>query len=290
MTDAVVVAGSGRSILGEGVTWSARQNAVFWVDILGLSIRRLSLADGAVTRWDSPERTGWLIERRHDDGFIAGLQSGFHDLTLPDGSGMAQVVRIADPEPDLPDNRMNDAAADPQGHIWAGTMPVSCEGASGAFYRLDADRTWAKVDAAYTIANGPAISPDGRWLFHTDTALDTIFRFAINDDGSLGPRSVHIAIDSATGHPDGMTLDAEGCLWVARWGGGRVTRFDADGKEMRHIPLPASQITRMAFAGPDLDRMFVTSAADGVDHEEHAGALFEVDPGCRGLPTLAFAG
>ncbi len=288
MSDAVVVAGSGRSTLGEGVTWSARSNAVLWVDILGKAIRRLSLADGSVTRWDTPERTGWLIERASGDGFVAGLQSGFHDLTLPEGGGMAEVRRIVDPEPALPDNRMNDAAADPAGRIWAGTMPVSCEGASGALYRLDPDCTLTRVDAPYTISNGPAISPDGRWLFHTDTALDTIFRFDIRGDGTLGSRAPHIVFDGSVGHPDGMTLDADGCLWVAHWGGARVTRYDPEGKAMRHIPLPASQITRMAFAGTDLDRMFVSSAADGRDDEEHAGALFEVDPGCRGLPTLAF--
>jgi len=282
-----VVEGGGRSTLGEGVTWSARRGAVFWVDILGKAVRRLSLADGRVTRWDVPERTGWLIERREGNGFVAGLQSGFHLLTLPDGGGAAVVEKMHDPEPDLPDNRMNDAAADPAGRIWAGTMPFSCEGATGALYRLDPNGSVARVDAPYTISNGPAIAPDGRSLFHTDTALDTVFRFAINDDGSLGPRSEHIRFDGSAGHPDGMTLDADGCLWVAHWGGSRVTRFDPAGRAMRHIPLPASQITRMAFAGPDLSRMFVTSAADGVD-EPLAGALFEVDPDCRGLPTLAY--
>ncbi|MFD1786322.1 SMP-30/gluconolactonase/LRE family protein [Sphingomonas floccifaciens] len=290
MSDAVIVSGSGRSVLGEGVTWSARDNAVYWVDILGLGIRRLLLDDGRVTHWTTPERTGWLIERTGGDGFIAGLQSGFHELTLPQDGGTAVVTRIIDPEPDLADNRMNDAAADCHGRIWAGTMPVSCEGETGTFYRLDPDRTLTTVDAPYTIANGPAIAPDGTWLFHTDTALNTIFRFDIRDDGSLGQRVPHIVFDGSAGHPDGMTLDADGCLWVAHWGGSRVTRFDLTGQAMRHIPLPASQITRMAFAGADLDRMFVTSAADGVDHETHAGALFEVDPGCKGLPTLAFGG
>lgn len=280
-----VVAGSGRAALGEGPLWSEREQAVFWVDILGCRLHRLSLADGAVQRWDLPEAIGWVIERERAPGFIVGLASGFHELALPE----VALRPIVDPEPDRPGNRMNDAKADARGRIWAGTMPFSCRGATGALYRLDPDRRCTRVDAPYTIANGPAIAADGATLFHTDTALRTVFRFAVRDDGTLGPRTPHIVFDKDWGNPDGMTLDAEGGLWVAHWGTGRVSRFDPAGMRERSIALPASQITSMTFAGDALDRMFVTSAADGVD-EEHAGALFEVDPGCRGLPTQRFGG
>jgi sugar lactone lactonase YvrE len=184
---------------------------------------------------------------------------------------------------------MNDAKADSQGRIWAGTMPFSCEGATGALYRLDPDLTCQRVDAPYTIANGPAILPDGSALFHTNTALRTIFRLVINDDGSLVVREPHIVFETDWGNPDGMTLDAEGGLWVAHWGTGHISRFDATGARERSIALPTSQITSMTFAGPGLDRMFVTSAAQGVA-DDHAGALFEVEPGCRGLPTMRFGG
>lgn len=283
------VAGSGRAILGEGPLWSDREQAVFWVDILGRRINRLALGDGTVTGWDVPDTTGWIIERQGHPGFIAGTAAGFAELVLEPG-GVAALRMIHDPEPDLPANRMNDAKADAAGRIWAGTMPFSCEGATGAFYRLDPDRRCTRVDAPYTIANGPAIAPDGASLFHTDTALGTIFRFEVRDDGSLGPRVPHIVFPEAWGGPDGMTLDADGCLWVAHWGTGQVSRFDPAGARMRSIALPASQITCMTFAGDALDRMFVTSAADGRDDEPQAGALFEVDPGCRGLPTQRFAG
>lgn len=279
-----VVPGSGRSILGEGPLWSARENAVFWVDILGRRVNRLSLTDDAVTGWEMPEPVGWVIEREQG-GFIAGLASGFVELDLnPLG-----IHPIVDPEPGVAANRMNDAKADAAGRIWAGTMPFSCEGDSGAFYRLDRDRRCTRVDGPYCIPNGPAIAPDGGMMFHTDSARRTIYRMAVNDDGSLGPRATHIVFPSDWGSPDGMTLDADGHLWVAHWGTSRISRFDADGALERSIPLPASQITSMTFAGPALDRMFVTSAADGVKEAE-AGALFEVDPGCRGLPTLRFGG
>lgn len=279
-----VVPGSGRSILGEGPLWSAREDAVFWVDILGKRVSRLSLADGAVTGWDVPEPVGWVIERERG-GFIAGLASGFVELDL----APLAIRPIVDPEPGVATNRMNDAKADAAGRIWAGTMPYSCEGDSGAFYRLDPDRSCTRVDAAYCIPNGPAIAPDGGMMFHTDSARRTIYRMTINDDGSLGPRAAHIVFAPEWGSPDGMTLDADGHLWVAHWGTGQVSRFDSDGVRERSIALPASQITSMTFAGPGLDRMFVTSAADGVD-EADAGALFEVEPGCKGLPTLRFGG
>jgi sugar lactone lactonase YvrE len=280
-----VVSGSGRAVLGEGPLWADRAQAVYWVDIIGQRLNRLALGPGTVTGWSMPEPIGWVIERHERSGFIAGFASGFAELDLDP----VAIRPIVDPEPGASANRMNDAKADPSGRIWAGTMPVSCEGAIGAFYRLDPDRRCTRVDAPYAIPNGPAIATDGATMFHTDTALDTIFRFAIRDDGSLGERAPHIVFERDWGHPDGMTLDADGGLWVAHWGTGQVSRFDPHGARVRSIALPASQITSMTFAGEALDRMFVTSAADGVD-EEHAGALFEVDPGCRGLPTLRFAG
>ena len=284
MTDARVITRDRRDRLGEGPLWSARDHALYWTDILGKRLNRLSLDDDAVTGWDMPEMIGWVIERR-GGGFVGGLASGVHELMLAPFA----LTPIADPEADLPDNRMNDAKADAAGRIWAGTMRADCKGESGAFYRLDPDRTVTRVDAGYRIANGPAISADGKTIYHTDTGRGLVYRFALNDDGSLGERDIFIRFRSDWGSPDGMTVDADDGLWIAHWGASRVSRFRADGTPDRAIELPASQITSCTFAGARLDRMFVTSAADGVD-EEHGGALFEVNPGCRGLPTQMFGG
>ena len=285
MSGVRVIEGSGKSLLGEGPLWSARDNAVYWVDILGQRLQRLSLGNDSVTSWDMPEPIGWVIERQTAPGFIAGFASGFAELTLEP----LTIKPIGNPEPDLPGNRMNDAKADPHGRIWAGTMAADCKGMCGSLYRLDPDCSWEKVDGPYGVANGPAISADGRTLFHTDSARGEIYHFSVYGDGSLGRRELFVRFERGWGAPDGMTLDADGGLWVAHWGGGRVSRFMPDGQLDRSISLPASQITSCTFAGPNLDRMFVTSAADGVGEAE-AGMLFEVDPGCRGLPTLMFAG
>ena len=273
-----------RDLLGEGVTWVAREGAVFWVDILGRRLNRLRLADGAITEWDIGETIGWVIERRGQQGFIAGLASGFAQLDLDP----LRITHISAPEAHLPDNRMNDAVADPWGHIWAGTMHKTGARPDGALYRLERDLTWHCADTGYAIANGPAISPDGDWLYHTDSALGQVYRYPLSAAG-VGGRQNFLTFQEGWGSPDGMTVDADGGIWIAHWGGGCVSRFSPDGERERVIDLPTSQITRVCFAGEDLNRMFVTSAADGVN-EAHAGALFEVDPGCRGLLPHSFAG
>jgi len=282
MSDVRVIERDRRDRLGEGLLWSAREAALYWVDILGARVNRLDLASGRIDDWSMPDTIGWLIERERG-GFIAGLGRAFVSLTFDP----LIIETIAAPEPERDGNRFNDAKADAAGRIWAGSMPFTCDRPSGAFYRLDPDGRATRIEDGYTIPNGPAIG-DG-FLFHTDTALDTIFRYPVNDDGSVGRREAHIVFEPDWGHPDGMTIDAEGHLWVACWGGSCVARFDPAGRRERTIALPASQITNVAFAGDALDRMFVTSAADGVD-EPQAGCLFEVDPGCRGIPPYRYLG
>lgn len=277
-----IVARDRRDTLGEGLLWSARDGALYWVDILSRRLNRLTLADDHVETWELPDTIGWLVEREAG-GFVAGIGRAFAALTLDP----LTIDTIAAPEPERVGNRFNDAKADAAGRIFAGSMPFGCDRPSGAFYRLDPDGTAVRLEDGYTIPNGPAIG-DG-FLLHSDTALDTIFRYPVNDDGSLGPRVPFIRFEPGDGHPDGMTIDADGFLWVACWGASCVARFDPTGRRERAIALPASQITNVAFAGSSLDRMFVTSAAEGVD-EAAAGCLFEVDPGCRGRAPYRFAG
>ncbi len=284
MADVAIIDRDRADRLGEGPLWSAREDALYWVDILDHRINRLSLADRSVTSFEQPDYAAWIIERARG-GFVAGIGRDVLLLDLPANTR----VPIGSVDRGVAGNRLNDAKADHLGRIWAGTMPASCDRPSGAFHRIDPDGLIVHVDSPYTIANGPAIDPEGRFLLHTDTALGTIFRFDIHDDGSLGSRTPFITFEPDWGNPDGMTFDATGGLWVACWGAACVTRFDPNGARERSIALPASQITSCAFAGPDLDRMFVTSAADGVE-EEHGGALFEVDPGCRGRTPNMYAG
>ena len=278
--------------LGEGPLWSPREAALYWVDIKAPALHRYRLEDGDKTSWVMPEPLGWVIERANGEGLVAGFKDrGFAFLTP---GTMAPEV-IGHPEPDYPDNRFNDAKADAAGRIWAGTMDDNEREARGSLYRLDPDLDWHRVDKGYVVTNGPALSPDNGTLYHTDTFEGTIYAFDVSNGGKLKNKRVFVTIPEGDGYPDGMTCDAEGHLWVAHWGGWRITRFTPDGQVERVIEMPVSQVTSVAFGGPELDRLFVTSAAIGLSAEEReeqplAGGLFELDPGVKGLPAGQFGG
>jgi sugar lactone lactonase YvrE len=284
-----VIAREHRDELGEGPLWSAKHNAVFWVDILSHFLYRYSLADHSVQRWSMPERIGWVVERSKQPGFIAGLQSGFYELDL-EPFALRQIV---DPEPQLPGNRMNDAKVDQHGRIWAGTMDAAIVETTGSLYRLQPDSSVRRVDEGYKVTNGPTFSPNQEFMYHTDTGAKTIYRFDLSPAGELSNKKEWLKFTGDMGSPDGMTTDAEGFVWIAHWGGSRISRWSPDAKLDREIRLPAPQITSITFAGAGLDRMFVTSAAKGLDRnvERFAGSLFEVDAGgVRGLPPGLFGG
>ncbi len=272
--------------LGEGTLWSARENAVYWVDILAPALNRLSLADGSIARWVMPGPLGWVAERE-GGGFIAGFKSGFAVLTLDP----LAITPIGDPEPYLPGSRMNDGKVGPDGHIWCGTMDMAEKADVGALYRFGPDLRWTRMDAGYGVPNGPAFSGDGQWLYHADTARRVIYRFRHETGKPLGSREEFVRFSEEEGYPDGMTVDDEDHLWVAHWGGSAISRFDPQGMLERRIALPAPQVTNIVFAGAAHDRMFVTSAWVGLkDAGPYDGALFEVDAGVAGRPTPLFAG
>ena len=274
-----------RDKLGEGTLWSARDNAVYWTDIIAPALNRLSLTDGSIDRWAMPEPIGWVVERQ-GGGFIAGLQSGFARLSLDP----LTLEPFGDPEQHLPGNRMNDGKADAEGRIWCGTMDMTEAEDSGAFYRLDPDGRWTQMDSGYRVPNGPAFSPCGNWLYHTDSARRTVYRFSRTEGGGLSAREVFIQFGDGDGYPDGMTVDTDGHIWIAHWGGSRISRFTPDGKLDRAIALPAQQVTNICFAGAGLDRMFVSSAAVGLPDSDYDGGLFEVDAGVKGMTTPLYAG
>jgi xylono-1,5-lactonase len=276
-----------RDQLGEGLLWSARENAVYWVDILWQALHRLSLKDEVVTSWPMPEKIGWVVERRTKPGFIAGLQSGFCELSV----NPVVCRRRLNPEPQYPNNRLNDAIVDNRGRIWAGTMDCNAHLQTGSLYCLDTDFKVSRRDTGYIVTNGPVFTPAHDFMYHNDTPRGVVYRFAVTPDGTLHDKTEFLKFPHEWGFPDGMTIDAQGCLWIAHWGGARVSRFDPDGDLERLIRLPTSQITNCVFAGGELDRLFVTSAAVGRGTEPLAGSLFEIDPGgVKGLAPYYFAG
>jgi xylono-1,5-lactonase len=288
MTKAVRCAWPVRAVLGEGPVWDARDNSVYFVDIKGRALHRLNLDSDARQSWSMPEPLCWVIPHARARGFLAGFNKRVSVLSLDP----LTIAPLHECEPERRANRLNDAKADRFGRVWFGSMDDDERNVSGALYRLDRDLSCRRMDDGYAIANGPTFSPDGRRLYHTDTGTKTVFAFDLSDEGALANKATFIRFDDASwGAPDGMTVDAEGGVWVAHWGGARVSRFTPDGKLDRAVALPVSQITSCVFAGPALDRMFVTSAAIGREADEPlAGALFEIDPGVRGAPAFAFGG
>jgi sugar lactone lactonase YvrE len=277
-------------LLGEGPVWVAAEQALYWVDIKGLKIHRFDPATGERRSWPTPFRIG-SIAPRAGGGFVGG---GEHGFVLIDAA-IARFDVVADPEPDLPGNRFNDGALDVAGRFWAGTMDDAEERATGALYRLDADLRWSRHDAGYQVTNGPAFSPDDRFLYHTDSAEREIYRFAIDQAGSLRDKTRFARFGQADGHPDGMTVDREGCLWVAFWDGWCVRRLAPDGAVLALLPLPVQRPTSCTFGGPDLRQLFVTSATIGLDDAARAaqplaGGLFMAEPGVSGFAVPPFAG
>ena len=283
-----VVAGS--DLLGEGPVWVAAEQALYWLDIKGLKLHRYDPVTGDRQTWPTPFRIG-SIAPRAGGGFVGGSE---HGLVLIDAV-LSRFDIVADPEAHLPGNRFNDGAVDPTGRFWAGTMDDAEEQATGALYRLDADLSWSRHDAGYQVTNGPAFSPDGRFLYHTDSAAREIYRFDLADDGSLCGKTRFARFGQADGYPDGMTVDRDGCLWVAFWDGWCVRRLSPDGEVIGVLPVPVQRPTSCTFGGSSLDRLFITSATIGLDDAARAaqplaGGLFMAEPGVAGYAVPPFQG
>ncbi len=278
-----------RAVLGEGPVWVAREQALYWVDIKGRKIFRLD-SGGELTQWPTPFRIGSLAPRR-DGGFIAGAEDGFAAVDLD----TSRFEVFANPEPDLPGNRFNDGKLDRSGRFWAGTMDDAEEAATGSLYRLEADRSWRCFDEGYRVTNGPAFSRDGRRMYHNDSARQVTYVFDLDSGGVPSNRRIFARYGGAEGYPDGMTVDADDCLWIAFWDGWCVRRYSPEGNCLELIGLPVQKPTSCAFGGPDLRQLYVTSASAGLTEEERsaqpcAGGLFMLDTPFAGLEDVAFEG
>jgi xylono-1,5-lactonase len=259
--------------LGEGPVWA--DGGLWFTDIKRRQVHRYQPAGGGRRSWAAPEQIGFVLPAE-GGGFVAGLQSGLHRFDERDGS-FSPIVEV---EPERPGNRLNDGVVDPAGRLWFGTMADDESGRTGAFYRFERGLVRPTGLDGIAITNGPALSPDGRTLYHVDTRAGTIRAADVTGDGGLGPSRPFVRIDPADGHPDGPTIDSEGCLWIALFGGWEAWRFSPAGERIARIRFPVANITKLAFGGDDLRTAYATTARlhlgpEALADQPQAGDLFE---------------
>lgn len=283
-----------KATLGEGPCWVAREQAIYWVDIKECLLHRLCAVTDQRRSWHIPQQITALAPRRNG-GFIATLRNGFALLEIPQLEETVHIKLLGNPDTEKPGNRFNDGKVDSKGRFWAGSMDDAESKPTGVLYRLDGDCCWQKMDEQYVITNGPAFSPDGRTLYHTDTLARTIYAFDLSDDGRIGNKRLFFKFDDGSGYPDGMTVDEEGCLWVCHFFGWGISRVSPKGNIVGRIQLPVSNITSCTFAGDRMETLYITTARKGLTpaqlgKQPLAGGLFRFEPKVRGLNTGIFAG
>ena len=255
----VKVLGTMRARLGEGLIWSVRDNALIWVDILSGYIIRTDPYSGSEQRWSVGEPIGCIVEDPDSNHYLAALKSGFAHVRLDPESNSATLSHLIDPEPDLPDNRFNDGAVDPDGNFWAGTMDDDEVHIRGRWWRRRRNGQIASIGGLFHVANGPAFSPDRRWVYLTDSAKRIIYRGRYDSEAGMTAPAPWRTFDESHGYPDGMCFDDNGLLWIAFWDGACLRALDHDGAVVHQIGLPVMRPTKIAFT-PD-GRCFVTTAA-----------------------------
>lgn len=273
-----------RASLGEGPFW--HDGAIHWADILGKTLYR-QRSGGLIEARTFGEYVSAVVPRK-TGGFLLALRKEV--AFLPDWN--ADLVRVSGFEDDKPNNRANDGKCDPMGRFWFGTMDMSISPQQGSLYVFEPGKPLEKKYGPVTVSNGLAWSTDARTMYYIDTPTQQIvaFEYAPESGNITNPRTL-VEIDAKEGSPDGMTIDEDGRLWIALWGGSAVVCYDPKiSSFVEKIALPTSHVSSCAFGGPGLEDLYVTTAKQGLspvqlEAEPLAGALFRVKVGARGLPT-----
>jgi sugar lactone lactonase YvrE len=269
---------------GEGPVWSASWGGLRWVDVLAGDMLTLR-ADGGVERQHLGRVLG-ALRPRADGGMVVALERQF---ALVGQDGTVHVLGDLWTDPQV---RMNDGGCDPDGRFYCGSMAYAGTAGRGRLYRLDPDGSSSVVLDGVTISNGIAWSPDGATAYYVDTTTHRIDAFDYSLATGLSGRRPLVSVDPELGLPDGLTVDADGCLWLALHDGGAVHRYRPDGKLDGRIEVPARQVTACTFGGAALDQLYITTSrlSAGPDAEPAAGAVFRADVRVTGLPAGTFAG
>lgn len=269
--------------LGEGPLWHPVERRLYWADITGGRVLRYDPASGAhEVCFEGSEMVGGFTIQV--DGALLLFMARGAVKRWCEG----ELTTVIEDVPDERESRFNDVIADPAGRVFCGTMPVR-DRRPGRLYRLDLDGALSLVLEDAGVSNGMGFTPDRRQFFHTDSIKRTITRFAYDEaTGALSEPRLFTRVPEGDGLPDGMTVDAQGYIWSARWDGGCVVRYTPNGDEVLRVPFPARRVTSVIFGGEDYTDLYVTTAGgdDRATYGPGAGALFRLRPGVRGLPEF----
>ena len=282
-------------VLTEGPRWHEESGELIWVDILASTFHRARHGAGgtveALTTVTLDRHVG-AAAPVEGGGYVLAAGQGF--LFLDDSGG---VRELAQPEKGHTAVRMNDGACDAEGRFWAGTMAYDVTPGAGVLYRLELDGSCTTILTGLTISNGIGWSPDGKTMYLNDSGTGLVEAFDFDPaSGDIGGRRTLVSIPGPNIGPDGLTVDEEGGIWVAVWGGGEIRRYDPEGALVETVHLPVERPTSCAFGGPDRSSLFITTARNGLDEDQlarqpDAGRLFRVDGlGVSGMPCLPYRG
>lgn len=281
-----------RDRLGESPMWRAAEHSLYWVDWYGPIVRRLKWGQDKVESWTIPGETtlGSFVFAQGGRLLIA-VDSG---LKLFDPATGA-ILPFADPNQTRPGVSYNDSKLDRSGRLWVGTFDLPETEPRGILYCVEPSGRWSVGDSGFAVCNGPAFSPDGRTMYFSDSVGRRVLAYDVAPGSSLlANRRIFAQFGENDGVPDGLTVDAEGCLWCALYGAGRIIRFAQGGAIVKSYDLPCPVVTAPAFGGPDMTRLFVTTGwSPGVSRAEDetglGGAVFALETGIKGLAEPVFA-
>lgn len=282
-----------KSILGEGPHWDAVRSSLLWVDITGKRLNEYKPEGGELRAYPFEEMVTAAVPAA-DGGILLTFP---HSIGLFDPESGTLRTLLDGIEADKADNRFNDGKCDATGRYWGGTMSMNDVRGQGSVYSLDPDLQLRVREefGPVTCSNGLGWSPDNRTMYYIDTPTYEVVAFDVDlQNGELANRRTAIRIPKEFAYPDGMTVDAEGMLWVAHWGGFRVTRWNpATAECIGTVHVPAPQVTSCTFGGPNRDELYITSARVGLSDEVLAeypltGGVFRIKPGVSGLPNYTF--
>lgn len=283
-----------RFMLGEGPFWDADTQTLYWVDIAARLACRLF--EEQFQQWHLPEPVSAFIPTVHGDALVT-LASGVYRLDL-DSLGYEPALTLLCAADPVAGNRANEARCDAQGRLWLGTMQNNLDEKggdlpllrrSGGLFRVDTDAAVTPLVSGQGIVNTLLWNTRGDTLYTADSLDGLIYSYPILPGGTLGMRSIWAA-EQSRGVPDGSAMDAEGYVWNARWGGSCLIRFAPDGSVDRVVELPVSHPTSCVFGGPDMTRLYITTAAPADRNGTFDGALLAAEVGIRGMPCSRFAG